>query len=125
MVPTSHLATAILLVQGIAGSVIGRHQLNQGKDDACPQTGTALYLISNNAPNTIVALPINEDGTLSAGTITPSEGDGAVSFARQVGVPAMPDGLVSQSSLTIAGQVSCAIIQKEKDTAELTMDANQ
>ncbi|KAI1110793.1 hypothetical protein F5Y14DRAFT_454634 [Nemania sp. NC0429] len=109
MTPIFYLATAILLVQGTAGGVIGRHQLNRDKNDACPQTGTALYLISNDAPNTIVALPINEDGTLSTGTITPSGGDGAVSFAGKVGVPAKPDGLVSQSSLTIAGQHMFAV----------------
>ncbi|KAJ8119196.1 hypothetical protein ONZ43_g3812 [Nemania bipapillata] len=103
MITARHLATAVLLAQGIAGSVIGRHQPTPEKD-TCLETGTAVYLISNDSPNTIIALPIGEDGTLSAGTITPSGGNGSVSFAHKVGVPAAPDGLVSQSSITIAGQ---------------------
>ncbi|KAI1172537.1 hypothetical protein F4777DRAFT_561360 [Nemania sp. FL0916] len=104
MILNQHIVTVFLLAQGIVGSVIGRHQQSHNQSDACPQTGKALYFISNDSPNTIVALPLSEDGTLSAGTTTPSGGDGAVSFKGQVGVSAKPDGLVSQSSVAIAGQ---------------------
>jgi hypothetical protein len=106
MIPTPHLATVLLLAQGIVGNVIGRYQQSRKTPDSCPQIGKAVYFISNDSPNTIVALPINEDGTLSAGTVTRSGGNGAVSFHNTPGVPAKPDGLVSQSSITIAGQVS-------------------
>ncbi|KAI1132284.1 hypothetical protein F5Y10DRAFT_231398 [Nemania abortiva] len=105
MISTRHLATAILLAQGIAGSVIRRDQpILERDNNNCPETGTAVYFISNDSPNTIIALPIGEDGTLSKGTITPAGGNGSVSFHGQVGVAAKPDGLVSQSSITIAGQ---------------------
>lgn len=124
MITARHLATAVLLVQGITGNVIGRNQPTPEKDNACPETGTTVYLISNDAPNTVVALPIGEDGTLSAGTITPTGGNGSVSFSHTLGVPAKPDGLVSQSSLTIAGQVSYAVIQNKNENLKLTPDAN-
>ncbi|KAI0100377.1 hypothetical protein GGR51DRAFT_532717 [Nemania sp. FL0031] len=104
MISTRHLVTAILLAQGIAGGVVGRNQPSPRKDDNCPETGTALYYISNDTPNTVIALPIGEDGTLSKGTITPAGGDGSVSFHGEKGVLAKPDGLVSQSSVAIAGQ---------------------
>ncbi|KAJ8128505.1 hypothetical protein O1611_g5126 [Lasiodiplodia mahajangana] len=104
MISTRHLATAILLAQGIAGGVVSRTQPNLKNDDACAETGTALYFISNDTPNTIIALPIGEDGTLSKGTITPAGGNGSVSFHGEVGVPAKPDTLISQSAVAIAGQ---------------------
>jgi len=39
-------------------------------------TPKAVYFQTNKAPNSIVALPIARDGTISAGTLIPTGGDG-------------------------------------------------
>jgi hypothetical protein len=67
--------------------------------------GKAIYLITNEEANGVVALPIGKDGTLSKGSITMTGGAGSVAVDAD-GNPATPDALVSQSSLTIAGKVS-------------------
>lgn len=100
----SIILTGLLLANGIAGHVIRRH--SQQFDLACQVTGKAVYLLTNDAENSVVALPINEDGTLAAGTVTPSGGKGSNSIDGTTMGPAQPDALVSQSALTIAGSVS-------------------
>ncbi|KAF2834343.1 hypothetical protein M501DRAFT_1027339 [Patellaria atrata CBS 101060] len=65
--------------------------------------GTAIYLITNDVQNAVVALPIGRDGTLSQGTITPTGGAGSVAL-NAMNQPATPDALVSQSALAIAGR---------------------
>jgi hypothetical protein len=66
----------------------------------------AIYLITNDASNAVAAVPIGADGMLSAGTVTPTGGDGANLINGATNEPAAPDALFSQSSLTIAGNVS-------------------
>ncbi|KAG5656958.1 hypothetical protein KAF25_011127 [Fusarium avenaceum] len=65
--------------------------------------GKAIYLITNEEANGVLALPIGKDGTLSKGSITMTGGAGSVAVDAD-GNPATPDALVSQSSLTIAGK---------------------
>jgi hypothetical protein len=67
--------------------------------------GKAIYLITNEETNGVLALPIGKDGTLSKGSITMTGGAGSVAVDAD-GNPATPDALVSQSSLTIAGKAS-------------------
>lgn len=98
-----------MLAEGIAGHAIQRTADTQDQKNAdpegCKPTGKAVYLITNDAQNSVVALPISADGTLEKGTITPSGGKGSNSLDAQK-QPAAPDALVSQSALTIAGNVS-------------------
>ena len=70
------------------------------------QAGKAVYLITNDADNAVVALPVAADGTLSKGSVTPTGGKGANSIDAMTNQPAGPDALASQGSLTVAGQVS-------------------
>jgi len=67
-------------------------------------TGKAVYLISNNVENAVAAVLVNPDGTLGHASVTATGGCGASSL-NAMGQPAMPDSLVSQSALTIAGMV--------------------
>lgn len=62
-------------------------------------------MITNDASNAVVALPIAADGTLSTGSLTPTKGNGSNSIDSSTNKPAAPDALVSQSSLAIAGNV--------------------
>ena len=65
----------------------------------------ALYFITNDASNAVAAVPIGSNGMLSMGTVTPTGGSGEVSISSADNQPASPDGLLSQSCLTIAGNV--------------------
>jgi hypothetical protein len=67
--------------------------------------GRAIYFITNDKINAVVALRIGADGSLSPGTVTPTGGAGSVALNSD-NQPATPDALVSQSALTIAGNVS-------------------
>ncbi|KAI1451723.1 hypothetical protein F4805DRAFT_450351 [Annulohypoxylon moriforme] len=87
----------LALAQGIAG-----HVIRQPADD-CKATGKAVYIITNDQANAIVALPIQADGTLGAGTVTPSGGNGLAAIDGATNQPAGPDSLASQSALTVAG----------------------
>ncbi|RYP17070.1 hypothetical protein DL767_010087 [Monosporascus sp. MG133] len=119
------LATVLapfVLAEGIAGHVIKRNfrpntgfgnrrlkDSDKSKPQECQATGKAVYLLTNDAENAIVALPINADGTLSKGTSTKSGGKGATSIDGATGELAATDALISQGSLTIAGQYIFAV----------------
>jgi hypothetical protein len=68
-------------------------------------TGKAIYLITNEAENAVVAVPIKGDGSLSAGRVTKTGGAGAAMVDAASGELQLPDGLASQSSLTVVGNV--------------------
>ena len=68
--------------------------------------GKAIYLISNDQSNNVVALPIDAtSGMVSAGTCTATGGAGSNSIDGSTNQPAAPDALISQSALTLAGNV--------------------
>jgi hypothetical protein len=68
--------------------------------------GKAVYLITNGAENSVVALPISKDGSLSKGSVTKTGGAGSAAVDGAMKKPALPDALVGQSSLTVVGNVS-------------------
>jgi len=70
--------------------------------------GKGIYFLTNDAQNAVVALPIAADGSLSNGTVTSTGGAGSNSIDGSTNLAAAPDPLLSQSALTIAGQVSQA-----------------
>jgi hypothetical protein len=71
------------------------------------KVGKAIYFLTNEAENAVVALPIGKDGMLSAGTVIKTGGAGSASINGKTGQPAAPDSLVGQSALTVAGNVCC------------------
>src|SRR4051812_26820328 len=76
----------------------------QQTPNATITNGKAIYFITNDEVNSVVALPIGPDGTLSPGTVTRTDGAGSVAL-NSANQRATPDALVSQGALTIAGQV--------------------
>ena len=70
--------------------------------------GSKAIYIQTNEPkgNSIVALPINDDGTLGTGAIHSTSGKGGAHVEMQQ--PTTPDALLSQSSVAVVGTVSIA-----------------
>ncbi|KAK0637907.1 hypothetical protein DIS24_g10360 [Lasiodiplodia hormozganensis] len=74
-----------------------------------PTVGKAVYFLTNDAQNAVVALPIAADGTLSDGTVTATNGAGSNAIDGTTNKTSAPDALVGQSSLTIAGNSLFAV----------------
>jgi hypothetical protein len=70
------------------------------------KAGKAVYFVTNEQKNAVVALPIGKDGKLSKGSMTCTGGAGSVSIDGANGKPAETDALIGQSSLTVVGNVS-------------------
>jgi hypothetical protein len=71
---------------------------------SAPPNAKAIYFLTNAANNSIVALKVGADGTLSDGSITATGGVG-MSGVDSTGAPAAPDSLFSQGALKVAGNV--------------------
>lgn len=72
--------------------------------------GKAIYFITNDDTNSVVALPIGTAGTLSKGTVIPTGGKGSVGISKATNEKAIGDGLTSQSAITISGNVRISIL---------------
>ncbi|KAM0809492.1 hypothetical protein AB5N19_09836 [Seiridium cardinale] len=96
-------------------------------------TGKAVYILTNEQVNRVLALPIASDGTINGGapchsTATSGSGSNALLATGQL---AGPDALFSQSALTIAGKFLFAVNPgsntvsmfafDERDPAKLTL----
>ena len=66
----------------------------------------AVYYLSNDAQNNVVALNVARDGTLTDGTTTSTNGAGSNGINPMTGGLVAPDALFSQQALTVAGNVS-------------------
>ena len=99
MVHIAKLLSAIALLGLVGASPYGEEQSSDRGQ------AKAIYLLTNDASNAVIALKVNRDGTLSQGSITPTGGKGANEINVMTGMPAGPDALSSQSALTIAGSV--------------------
>jgi hypothetical protein len=85
----------------------GKHGLGTGMKGVGNGTATmakAIYFITNDAQNSIVALKVAGDGTLSDGSVTSTGGAGMTGVDAN-GSPAVPDGLFSQGAVKVAGKV--------------------
>ena len=74
-------------------------------------TVNAIYFLTNDQSNAVVALPVGADGKLSQGSVTPAGGKGGNSINGATNEPEAPDALIGQSALTVAGNVRCALIR--------------
>jgi hypothetical protein len=66
----------------------------------------AVYFMTNLASNSIAALPVADDGSVSAGTMTSTGAAGGNLVDPKKGTPNGPDALASQGSVQVAGNVS-------------------
>lgn len=87
-----------LSVSIIAGPIVSH-------DDRQATAPKAIYFQSNQALNSIFALPISSNGTVMQGTVTPTGGTGANSINAMTKMPAGPDALASQGGVTVVGNV--------------------
>jgi hypothetical protein len=78
----------------------------------------AVYFITNDACNSVVALKVNADGTLSDGSITGTGGAGMNGILSATGGVAAPDALFSQGAVKVAGNVRIT------HSCHLTLNAN-
>jgi hypothetical protein len=77
---------------------------------AATTNANAIYFMTNAANNSIVALKIAADGTLSDGSITATGGAG-MNGVDSTDAPAAPDALFSQGAVKVAGSVRLSLFQ--------------
>ncbi|KAI5459239.1 hypothetical protein BGZ63DRAFT_447794 [Mariannaea sp. PMI_226] len=90
--------------------------------DTGSSSGKAIYMITNDASNAVVAVSIGRNGLLSHGSNTATGGAGANSISSSTNQPAAPDALISQSSLTIAGNHLFAVNSGSNTVTMFTID---
>ncbi len=72
----------------------------------CPGAGSrgrVLYTLTNQDENSVIAMRIQNNGTLTPGSIFPTGGQGATIIDMMTGLPVLTDSLNSQSAITVAG----------------------
>jgi hypothetical protein len=120
MVQLSKLLASIALFSytfAIPTGISVRHHHKEAAQNAtCPglaagagvaaANAKAIYFITNDACNSVVALKVAADGTLSDGSITGTGGAGMNAIDSATGGPAAPDALFSQGAVKVAGNVS-------------------
>jgi hypothetical protein len=80
----------------------------KGPGVAVTTNAKAIYFITNSANNSVVALKVAANGTLSDGSITVTGGAGITGVDAK-GAAAVPDGLFSQGAIKVAGQQLVAV----------------
>ncbi|KAI4713760.1 hypothetical protein J4E89_001207 [Alternaria sp. Ai002NY15] len=109
----------------------GAHQGQQQGGMSCmqqqsagkPAVGKAIYMLTNDAENAVVALPIGADGMLSQGKVMKTGGAGSIAVDAD-GKPATPDALVGQSALTVVGNNLFAVNAGSNTLTMMTISAN-
>ncbi|KAM0273144.1 hypothetical protein ACHAQH_008464 [Verticillium albo-atrum] len=96
------ISTLVLLLTPALVEVSARPAASSSCKAASP-AAKAVYLLSNEPENSVIALPIGANGMLSAGQKAATGGEGSNAIDGSTGQPAAPDALVSQSALTVAG----------------------
>lgn len=86
----------------LLGSFVGANAVPY----SCGHGGKALYLQSNEQQNSIISIPIGDDGKLYGGIATLTGGMGGDGINGMTGAPAAPDALSSQSSVFVIDDVS-------------------
>jgi hypothetical protein len=76
-----------------------------------PAKAKAIYFMTNEAENAVVALPMSLNGTLATGTTTSTGGAGGSEVSMTDGTPNGPDALGSQGSVQVADNVSYMLLR--------------
>ncbi|CAG7560661.1 unnamed protein product [Fusarium equiseti] len=114
--PSSFILPALLcLTQQVSSHPACRPEMN-----LAAANGKAIYVLTNDDQNGVLALPIKKDGTLAKGQVAMTGGAGSIAVDAD-GNPATPDALVSQSALTIAGNMVFAVNAGSNTLSMLTV----
>ncbi|KAJ5590238.1 hypothetical protein N7450_004210 [Penicillium hetheringtonii] len=89
----------------LLGSFVGANAVPY----SCGHGGKALYLQSNEQQNSIISIPIGDDGKLYGGIATLTGGMGGDGINGMTGAPAAPDALSSQSSVFVIDDLVFAV----------------
>jgi hypothetical protein len=90
-----------LLLQSTVAFTLPSSLSTRNQDDHA----SALYFQTNSVPNTIISLHVNHAGKVSAGSTCSTGGNGANAISPTNGEPLAADSLLSQSAVTVAGDV--------------------
>lgn len=98
-------ASTTLLLALVAQAIASPCPKGCGKNKAkAAKNAKAIYVLSNEKANAVVAMPIGKDGMVGKPVSTATGGEGATGVDDK-GQPAVPDALFSQSAVTVAGKV--------------------
>lgn len=100
------LALAGCIEAGPVGSQAIKRAAGGDPGWALPWQTKAVYLMTNTADNSVIALPVAADGTLSEGTFAATGGSGGNLLNSMTGLPDAPDALSVQDSVRVVGNVS-------------------
>ena len=81
-------------------------------------------LTNDAAGNSVVALKVTADGTLSDGSITSTGGKGGSGIDGKTKKPAAPDALFSQSALKVEGNMLVAVNAGSNTLTMMTISAD-
>ncbi|KAI4102193.1 MAG: hypothetical protein LQ339_004717 [Xanthoria mediterranea] len=112
----------IISVLATASAVVAAPQpLNGAKKMAAAPK--AIYFMTNDAAgNSIVALKVGQDGTLSDGSRTMTGGKGASGIDGNNSMPAGPDALFSQSAVKVEGNWMVAVNPGSNSMSLMSID---
>ncbi|CAK7210468.1 hypothetical protein SEUCBS140593_000834 [Sporothrix eucalyptigena] len=115
---------ALASVASIASARPSSLDTRGAANEACTN-GKAIYITSNTAQNSIVAVPIAQNGSLivNQGSSTATGGSGASGITASSGAAAGPDSLFSQSAIALAGQYLFAVNPGSNTVSMLAIDA--
>ncbi|KAK7928408.1 hypothetical protein PG985_005406 [Apiospora marii] len=83
----------------------------------------AIYTISNDQQNAVVAMHVQADGMVGKATSTATGGTGANGIDGSKNEPSAPDALFSQSALTVAGKMLFAVNAGSNTVSMFAIDA--
>ncbi|KAF4621516.1 hypothetical protein G7Y89_g14558 [Cudoniella acicularis] len=101
----------------------GHHKGKPAPAAAAITNAKAVYFITNAANNSVVALKVNADGSLSDGSVTATGGAGMSGVLIAGGAVAAPDALFSQGAVKVAGNMLVAVNPGSNTISMFTIDA--
>ena len=118
------MASAVLAAPyPISSNTLDSRALNHTAADT--ENAKAIYFMTNDpAGNSIVAMKVNADGTLSEGSITPTGGKGLSGIDGSTNQTAAPDALFSQSALKVEGNTMVAVNPGSNTLTMMAISAN-
>ncbi|KAK2767807.1 hypothetical protein FQN54_003966 [Arachnomyces sp. PD_36] len=116
-----HILSLLLFLSHV--SALPAAQCSNQTAKGTARTARAVYFLTNDCSNSVVALKVNNDGTLSDGSITPTDGAGGNGFDVAKNQSSAPDALFSQGALKVAGNSLVAVNAGSNTLSMFNIDA--